>query len=287
MFRDRPRRSACRRAEHPRLRRRARPYLLASRLWAILVVAAWVGASSAAWADPQPRTETLRLSHLRKRLEGERKRLARAFGVDAELALFDDGDVPNAMAFGRQTSLGFWGIIYLGQTLLMSDLAHPAKGPDALLGILAHEFAHVLQAQRACPLEGVDRELHADFLAGWYWARRAGPAGRVSAVARALADRADAEPLVAGAAFGRDHGSALERITALLAGVAARALRLEAAYEAGTQRLLGLRAENADLAREDAPLKRRAHALVEEVTSPGPARRRGLRKRREAAFRGP
>jgi hypothetical protein len=43
----------------------------------------------------------------------------------------------------------------------------------SLPAVLAHEFAHAMQAKNSCPFpSGIKRELHADFLAGWYIAHR-------------------------------------------------------------------------------------------------------------------
>lgn len=80
-----------------------------------------------------------------------------------ELILRDDGD-PNARMTGTVLiSLGF----------LQKEFAENNGSQMSVPAILAHEYAHAMQYANQFPFgEGVRKELHADFMAGWYVAHR-------------------------------------------------------------------------------------------------------------------
>lgn len=94
--------------------------------------------------------------------------LAIVFTVNPTLLIIDDLQSPNAFAYRGVTDPGFYGTIYLGINLLRDELFSMDKGNLAVVGIMAHEFAHILQWRNQSRLFGKYRELHADFLAGYY-----------------------------------------------------------------------------------------------------------------------
>lgn len=102
-------------------------------------------------------------------------RLSRTFGVRPGFAFVDDTPYPNAAA-SRETRLpGTRGTVLFG-LMLLKALMDGGHGADiAVLGICAHEFAHIHQFQTGYNRElsvGTSTvkqtELHADFLAGYF-----------------------------------------------------------------------------------------------------------------------
>ena len=102
-------------------------------------------------------------------------RLSRTFGVRPGFAFVDDSPHPNAAASRETRLLGTRGTVLFG-LMLLKALMDGGQGADvAVLGICAHEFAHIHQFET-----GYDRELsvgtstvklielHADFLAGYF-----------------------------------------------------------------------------------------------------------------------
>ncbi len=94
--------------------------------------------------------------------------LASIFGVNPAILIINDWQSPNAFAYWGVTDPRFYGTIYLGIRLLYDELFSMDKGVLAVVGIMAHEFAHILQWKYQSQLIGKYRELHADFLAGYY-----------------------------------------------------------------------------------------------------------------------
>jgi len=98
--------------------------------------------------------------------------LTDAFGVWPGLTYFVEppGSGPNAYATpARLFRPDQHGTVLLGMRLLMAERHEPNWGA-ALNGIMAHEWAHIVQQNRE-PLRIMPvpwKELHADFLAGWY-----------------------------------------------------------------------------------------------------------------------
>ena len=101
--------------------------------------------------------------------------LAKAFEVHPGFAFVDDSPSPNAAA-SRETRLpGTSGTVLFGLMLLNALLNGEVGGDIAVIGVCAHEFAHIHQFE-----VGYDRkftstsspvklmELHADFLAGYF-----------------------------------------------------------------------------------------------------------------------
>ncbi|MEQ8995330.1 MAG: hypothetical protein RID53_02360 [Coleofasciculus sp. B1-GNL1-01] len=106
--------------------------------------------------------------NLNSLISNEYSQLAIVFTVNPTLLIIDDFQGPNAFAYWGVTDPGFYGTIYLGIRLLYDELFSMDKGVLAVVGIMAHEFAHILQWKYQSQLIGKLRELHADFLAGYY-----------------------------------------------------------------------------------------------------------------------
>jgi len=95
----------------------------------------------------------------------QKSELEKVFDVEADLYIYDDGNSPNAYATKSN-----WvnGQIAFGKNLLVQYLWRMDKGSAGIAAILAHEYAHVLQQWMGSKLSWKYRELHADFLAGYY-----------------------------------------------------------------------------------------------------------------------
>ena len=106
---------------------------------------------------------------LDKLLNLEKACIETVFKIKVELKILDDSDAPNAYATEESSNPFFFGgTVYMGQELLTKELWKRKNGMDAVRGIMAHEFAHILQSSLNCKLEGAILELHADFMAGYY-----------------------------------------------------------------------------------------------------------------------
>jgi hypothetical protein len=90
-----------------------------------------------------------------------KKELQSVFGVYPSFAFYQEDEGSNALSVG--TSKVLFG---------MNMIAMYSENKAALLGIMAHEYAHTLQNTKYCSLEGKYRELHADLLAGYFLAAK-------------------------------------------------------------------------------------------------------------------
>ncbi|MBX7134024.1 MAG: hypothetical protein K1X67_15230 [Fimbriimonadaceae bacterium] len=147
---------------------------------------------------------------LDQELRAEHRRIQTTFAVQTALLFFDDVESPNALATPRQLRPGTQGTILVGLNLASQTLTNPEQRGDALIGILAHEMAHIVQfASEIDYLSGTERERQADFLAGYYVAREKGRGRRID-----LMRVADCMFAVGGG----DHGSPRERAAMMLHG---------------------------------------------------------------------
>jgi hypothetical protein len=140
------------------------------------------------------------------------------FGVNPGVGMYDDYGQPNALTYAESFVKGARGTVALGQDLLKRQLLAHSDDGISVLGILAHEFAHVLQndhnlgVRLRLPDNSVKLiELHADFLAGLYLAHLAdGPNVRLYETGQTFSGLGDTE-------FGNPdhHGTAKERVAAV------------------------------------------------------------------------
>ena len=158
----------------------------------------------------------------------EKRMLARAFRVRPGAGFFDDYMGPNAFATPhRYFTDGPDGTVLFGVRLLNRERARGAD--DAVISIMAHEFAHIVQfGQGVYGDSTVHFELHADYLAGWYLARRS---------AREWVDLSlPIQSLFANTEYeysNPSHGLPAQRKAALLAGFKNGQLSLRDAYNSG------------------------------------------------------
>lgn len=148
--------------------------------------------------------------------------ISQEFDVYPGFSFYDDEGAPNAIAAPFTLLPDTTGTVLFGINLLRAQLdAHP-DGDIAVLGICAHEFAHVVQffsphyrqlrkAHRTVKLV----ELHADFLAGYFVARRRArfPEMRLQGLGEAWEAMGDVEyndP--------KHHGTSAERLAAIEEG---------------------------------------------------------------------
>lgn len=146
----------------------------------------------------------------------ERRLLDRLFRIKPRFGFFDDGDQPQArtLAFGDASEV----LVGVG-LLALEKSRHTTGWQTAVIGILAHEWAHAFQYSTRLQEKTFLWETHADYLAGWYIGNK---------VAMGLADlniNVFAESLyVRGSAKGYfdpdDYGSPDLRVRAMRAGYA-------------------------------------------------------------------
>jgi hypothetical protein len=103
----------------------------------------------------------------------ELRKLVSAFQINPGFQYIEDADSPNAFALDRTLISGTNGTILFGINLIESELSSNFGGA-AVAGIAAHEGAHILQyfsdfGERLNSNTARERELHADFLAGYYF----------------------------------------------------------------------------------------------------------------------
>ena len=102
--------------------------------------------------------------------------------------------------------------MFIGTSLIKAELRTGRW--NGVSAILAHEFAHAMQAKRNCTLKGKWLELHADLMAGWYAAQKNQALHQNDMIAFfSLSDKGDRS-------FGSPdhHGTPEERGTAFMLG---------------------------------------------------------------------
>ena len=101
--------------------------------------------------------------------------LVQLFGIAPRFFYLDDRGSPNAYATPEVVNpMGPDGTILIGINLIQSEALRDNGIGFSLAAILAHEFTHLVQFKYGI---GVNlptkyRELHADFMAGWYMGLR-------------------------------------------------------------------------------------------------------------------
>jgi len=147
--------------------------------------------------------------------------LAGKFKVRPGFGYYDDRGSPNALAMPDSRLPDSEGTVLFGRELL-SKYLRAANGDMFIMGICAHEFAHVVQffsGYRESLSRGQQtakqQELHADFLSGYYIGLRgmSYTARELIALGRsweALGDSSYTDP--------QHHGTAEERLRAVEQG---------------------------------------------------------------------
>jgi hypothetical protein len=108
--------------------------------------------------------------------------LGRLFGVDPAIFYLRESRGPNAYATASRfpsllaaegrTYCCSDGTVLLGLHLIDYEQKATGGTGQSIPAILAHEYAHIAQFKYGFPYTGKRRELHADYLAGWYIGHR-------------------------------------------------------------------------------------------------------------------
>jgi hypothetical protein len=164
---------------------------------------------------------------LEREIRAEVLRIQSFFGVRVEFSFIDDREDKNAYATNDTDRPGLDGAVYLGCELMVDTVENEAQTGVAIIGILGHEMAHVLQFQRRLRLSETGHERHADFMAGYYMAHQQRT--------REFDLKGFAEALYQVGDYEGSHGTPRERVIAMLAGYRSRDLPLASAIAAGVQ----------------------------------------------------
>lgn len=137
-------------------------------------------------------------------------------------------------AEGRPYTDGPDGTVLIGLKLIRSEWQATFGTGLSIPAIEAHEFAHIAQFKYGFPYQGKWRELHADFIAGWY-------TGHQCRIKICSPNQARANFFYKG---GGDHGTSSERQAAFDAGYSLNVIGNVAsgrlAYERGVQYIRSL-----------------------------------------------
>lgn len=160
--------------------------------------------------------------------------LQNLFGVSVNQFVYEDGQSPNAYAT-RSDNPMYDGLVAFGRTMLASRLWNINKGEYAIAGILAHEYAHVMQIKKGTSYSsGKLKELHADYMAGYFIGTQGFPQNGINAFANDLYSIGDYDFWSP-----QHHGTPEERVDAMLAGFQNRNLSANSAYSAGLKYVRG------------------------------------------------
>ena len=170
------------------------------------------------------------IAALDKWLVAEAWRLAGEFEVLPDFFLIDDSQSPNAWATPEITeSRGPDGTVMYGVNFMRMEFQRGGIQGFGVLAIMAHEFAHIAQFKNDLTPQGKGAELMADYLAGWYLARRS------SEIATNLYISAKTFYGIGDYGFNSPghHGTPGERLAAFRAGVETRHSSREEALKSG------------------------------------------------------
>ncbi|NVK44351.1 MAG: hypothetical protein HWE39_24210 [Oceanospirillaceae bacterium] len=158
------------------------------------------------------------------------------FNLNSKFFFYDDGDNPNALATCDCNSSGSCdGIVKFGKNLLYQETYSYNGGRDAVIGVLAHEFAHILQCKRQWFDRDKKKELHADFMAGYILGQKANfQFTNIASFANTLFQ-------LGSDSFSDEasHGNPEERVRYMTLGSYYRSLNANDAYDVGKRWLEG------------------------------------------------
>ncbi len=147
-------------------------------------------------------------------LHYHKSKMENLFGVRTQLYIYDDSRAPNAYAVPcGDFSKCKHGTILFGYNMLLSQLWKSNNRTYAVIGVMAHEFAHVLQFLKHNNLPTKLKELHADYLAGYYLGKEDLSRRDMEVFAQSLFEMGDYN------FWSPDHhGTPQERVQAMIAG---------------------------------------------------------------------
>ena len=187
--------------------------------------------------------DLMRLSHrsssgnknLDRAMIAELRKVNRVFSIRPGYRYFDDRGSPNALALQRSLVRNTRGTVFFGLGLVQSELQEEFGGA-AVAGIAAHEGTHIFQffssfIHRLHSTRSVrGMELHADFLAGYYFGMTDRTDQSIDSFGRSLFEKGDYKYNDQ-----NHHGTPDERIEAMHTGyrLASRGASLSEAVEEG------------------------------------------------------
>lgn len=201
--------------------------LTVSILAALTLALAGIDGASAQWYAPYQLRETTGNPKLDRLIVRELRQLKRIFRVNPGFYVYNDQGRPNAAATLRRVHRNSDGTVLFGRTLLVNELYRGPYASIAVAGIMAHEFAHIVQLRRGAGRNRiVYLELHADCMAGWYLERSRKGRLDIQPFARSLYEKGDFHY------WSRSHhGTPRQRIRAMIAGYKAGELNLNQTYK--------------------------------------------------------
>ena len=163
----------------------------------------------------------------------EVRKINRVFTIRPGYRFFDDEGQGNALALSRTVIQGTRGTVFFGLSLVKEELKYKFGGA-ALAGIAAHEGGHIFQFFSSFlhrperDDSARDMELHADFLAGYYFGRTGRTERSIDVFGKSLFEKGDYDyndP--------DHHGTPDERLKAMHQGYRYRHLHLQDAVGKG------------------------------------------------------
>ena len=148
-------------------------------------------------------------------LTREINRLRSLMGINPVFFIFNDAASPNALANPNSLVQGHTGTILFGKRLMTLEYNQNAGSLDTIIGIIAHEFGHILEFSVGLLNPSARLELAADYLAGWYIGvkHRGGETFQVQSFARSLYNKGDYQFNQPG-----HHGTPNQRVQAMSFG---------------------------------------------------------------------
>lgn len=133
---------------------------------------------------------------LDRSLIAELRKVNRVLGIRPGYQYIDDSESPNAFAHTSTIIVNTKGSIFFGLNLFRSEL-NSRYGGAAIAGIAAHEGAHIMQffsdfiGELQQRQTARDMELHADFLAGYFFAASNRTKRSLDSFGKSLFDKGD------------------------------------------------------------------------------------------------
>jgi hypothetical protein len=168
-------------------------------------------------------------------LIAEFRKIISVMRVNPGFRIIDDYSGGNAFAINRTLILNTQGTVLFGIKLMTEEFA-VENGGYAIAGIGAHECAHIFQyfsgyaASLSASGSARPIELHADFLAGYYMAKKSHNKHKLQVFANSLFNKGDFD-------FNdpTHHGTPDERVAAMEAGFSSAELSFRDAAKKGVK----------------------------------------------------
>jgi hypothetical protein len=207
-----------------------------------------------------PKLKTTGSAKLDAILVDEAKGLKELFAIEVELYAYDDQNTPNAYASPICNSLNCDGSVKLGKTLLLDEIV-TSNGYISVQGIMAHEYAHIVQFQQKSKLTGKYAELQADFLSGWYLGKsKYLKLENLEPFANSLYEKGDFYFWSV-----QHHGTPEERASTMIAGFKFAELTLDQAYNKSIEILKNVNVSKTETATNNSTTIKTKQELAEKT----------------------